>query len=184
MGTSNREENEVKKECEPTVNICGSVPLGTSGSLGRKWFSKCGPRTNNIDITCEHVRSTSSHALLWTSKVEYLGTEPIKLFKQMIQVFLMHIKILEPLIYYTQEIASTDSKKLDIFFTNSCVFEPLKMKEKGTWEMDGYTVILNWYGLLRYIILCFEVLSTIIFKFGLQGNVSKALWENFKLVLF
>lgn len=60
MGISDREEKEVKKECEPTVNIWGSIPLGTSGSLGRRWFSKCGPRTSNIDITCEHVRSSCS----------------------------------------------------------------------------------------------------------------------------
>lgn len=64
IGTSDREGKEVKKECEPTVNIWGSIPLETSGSLGRKWFSKCGARTSNIDITCEHIRSTSSHVLL------------------------------------------------------------------------------------------------------------------------
>lgn len=52
--------------------------------------------------------------------------------------------------------------------------------------MDGYIITLTeliWH--FRYIIiLCSEVLSTIMPKFGLQGNVFRALWETLKLALF
>lgn len=52
--------------------------------------------------------------------------------------------------------------------------------------MDGYTITLSeliWH--FKYIIiLCNEMLSTIMPKFAFQGNAFRAQWETLKLALF
>jgi hypothetical protein len=65
IGTSNREGKEVENERlieQVTIVSVWDSSTDTSGKLGKKWFSKYGPRRSSIGISCEHVRSTSSQA--------------------------------------------------------------------------------------------------------------------------